>query len=251
MRVPASAAGKKVRCPNCQEVTQVPAGQSPAYGSMSVQQNAVHQSPVAQSSGAQSPAQPTGVPAVGAPNPFGEMPAHFASTPSPAYHPPVGGFPAAAPRPAPPSQSLAGSSASAYDTPTSESRSRYLDGEDPPPAGTVLLILGIASLGTFGVMFLLAWIFPPIAIILGIAVYIAGGLGATVGSIWLLVIAFQDDITQGLLCLFVPFYILYYMFANWSETWFPALIYWVSTIVLISGIIGFVSGGVLFAMMNL
>ncbi len=32
-----------------------------------------------------------------------------------------------------------------------------------------------------------------------------------------LVTAFKQDVTKGLLALFVPFYILYFVFTNWEE----------------------------------
>ena len=40
------------------------------------------------------------------------------------------------------------------------------------------------------------------------------GLVGLVGHIWVLVEAFKDDATQGILCLCVPCYILYYAFAR-------------------------------------
>ena len=37
------------------------------------------------------------------------------------------------------------------------------------------------------------------------------------GGIWLLCIAFADDIIQGILCLFVPFYTLFFALSRWNE----------------------------------
>jgi hypothetical protein len=48
--------------------------------------------------------------------------------------------------------------------------------------------------------------------------YVLGLLIATWASIWLLVIAFRDKVEQGLLCLLVPCYSLYYMISRWRET---------------------------------
>ena len=48
--------------------------------------------------------------------------------------------------------------------------------------------------------------------------YVLGLLMATWASIWLLVIAFRDKVEQGLLCLLVPCYSLYYMISRWRET---------------------------------
>ena len=47
---------------------------------------------------------------------------------------------------------------------------------------------------------------------------VLGILMANWASIWLLVIAFRDKIEQGLFCLFVPLYPLYYIFSRWRET---------------------------------
>ncbi len=38
------------------------------------------------------------------------------------------------------------------------------------------------------------------------------------GSIWILVIAFSEGLAQGLLCLLVPCYILFFTFSRWEET---------------------------------
>ncbi len=47
---------------------------------------------------------------------------------------------------------------------------------------------------------------------------VLGILMANWASIWLLVIAFRDKIEQGLFCLFVPLYPLYYILSRWRET---------------------------------
>ncbi len=38
------------------------------------------------------------------------------------------------------------------------------------------------------------------------------------GNIWFLVIAFQESVLSGILCLFMPFYALGFMIRNWDET---------------------------------
>ena len=50
-------------------------------------------------------------------------------------------------------------------------------------------------------------------------------LVAGVAYIWFLVIAFQDSAANGLACLFVPFFSLYYAIANFSEVKQPFLIF--------------------------
>lgn len=51
-----------------------------------------------------------------------------------------------------------------------------------------------------------------------IIMYILGLLMATWANIWLLVIAFRDKIEQGLFCLLIPCYAIYYIFSRWRET---------------------------------
>ena len=48
--------------------------------------------------------------------------------------------------------------------------------------------------------------------------YVLGLLMASWANIWLLIIAFRDKIEQGLLCLLVPCYALYYICSRWRET---------------------------------
>jgi hypothetical protein len=48
-------------------------------------------------------------------------------------------------------------------------------------------------------------------------------LGFT-GSIWLLIIAFREKLEQGLLCLLVPCYQLYYVCSRWQETRGPFIL---------------------------
>jgi HEAT repeats len=47
---------------------------------------------------------------------------------------------------------------------------------------------------------------------------VLGILMVTWGNIWLYVIAFRDRIEQGIFCLLVPLYALYYIFTRWRET---------------------------------
>ena len=48
-----------------------------------------------------------------------------------------------------------------------------------------------------------------------------GILIALIGSIWFLVVAFKESFGCGLLCMFVPFYSLYYTFSRWKTTKIP------------------------------
>ena len=63
----------------------------------------------------------------------------------------------------------------------------------------------------------LAFAFPPFAVI----PILIGCLLMFVGQIWFLIIAFQDDVVQGLLCLFIGIYALYYALTNLDEVKIP------------------------------
>lgn len=55
--------------------------------------------------------------------------------------------------------------------------------------------------------------FLKVEFMLGLALMGLGGLAAFICSIVILIAAFQDGVAQGLLCLFIPFYVLYYALA--------------------------------------
>ncbi|MCI0463529.1 MAG: LamG domain-containing protein [Gemmataceae bacterium] len=50
---------------------------------------------------------------------------------------------------------------------------------------------------------------------------ILGGVVAFLAGLWFLVVAFQDSVGQGLLCIFVPFYSLYYLITHFEEEKLP------------------------------
>ncbi|HVV99346.1 MAG TPA: prolyl oligopeptidase family serine peptidase [Planctomycetaceae bacterium] len=54
---------------------------------------------------------------------------------------------------------------------------------------------------------------------------IAWVIALLVAAIWLLVIAFQEDAICGLLCIFVPFYQLYFIISRWSLTYRPIAVF--------------------------
>ncbi len=58
---------------------------------------------------------------------------------------------------------------------------------------------------------------------LGFALMAVGGLICFISGIWLLVKAFQVSPVQGLLCLLVPFYALYFIIVNWAICQTPFL----------------------------
>lgn len=80
-------------------------------------------------------------------------------------------------------------------------------------------------------LFILATVLGMWVIAIGIklaGVYIAGlvalGLAAVIalsGRVWFLQIAFSEDSTTGYMCIYIPFYSLYFMLTNLEETWKP------------------------------
>lgn len=56
--------------------------------------------------------------------------------------------------------------------------------------------------------------------ILGVALSVA----IIVAGIWMLVLAFKESIGQGLLSVFIPFYILWYVFSRWPRCKKPFLV---------------------------
>jgi hypothetical protein len=89
----------------------------------------------------------------------------------------------------------------------------------------VVALLGFASVAA-------AFAFPPFLIIpLGL-----GGLLMFVGYVWFIVVAFQDDVVQGLLCLFLGIYRLYYLIINFDEVKIPFFVELVGLILFIAGI---------------
>jgi DNA-directed RNA polymerase subunit RPC12/RpoP len=78
----------------------------------------------------------------------------------------------------------------------------------------VLMGIGIYWLVGIGVM-LLSPFAGNLWLVVGFVALVA------IGNIVILVIAFQEDVVCGLLCLFVPFYGLYYLWSRYERTWRP------------------------------
>ncbi len=69
-------------------------------------------------------------------------------------------------------------------------------------------------------------------------------LASVVCGIIILIAAFQEDVTQGLLCLCIPFYILYYAFARFeSENKALILAIWLGG-GIVGNILQLVGGGI-------
>jgi hypothetical protein len=67
---------------------------------------------------------------------------------------------------------------------------------------------------------------------------VIGGIVLGVGWIWFAVTAFRESTLQGLLCLFVPFYAIYYAIKRWSDVKKFFFIYLVGVIIIIVGLAG-------------
>ena len=72
----------------------------------------------------------------------------------------------------------------------------------------------------------------------GIIAAVIGGIVLAIGWIWFAVTAFRESTSQGLLCLFIPFYAIYYAITRWSRTKKFFLIYLVGVVILIVGLAG-------------
>lgn len=66
---------------------------------------------------------------------------------------------------------------------------------------------------------------------------VIGGIVAGVGGIWIVITAFRESTSQGLLCLFIPPYAIQYGIKRWSDAKKPLVIYLVGVVVLIVGIV--------------
>ena len=72
-----------------------------------------------------------------------------------------------------------------------------------------------------------------------------GWLTALVGGVMFLIVAFQDDVMQGILCWFVPFYSLFYLITHWEEEKVPFFIQIAGFVMVFMGSCAF-GGGMTF-----
>ena len=77
--------------------------------------------------------------------------------------------------------------------------------------GVGLAIVGVYTLVVLGLSLIHS--------VAGVLLILAGFGLASAGGLWFLVVAFQEDTTEGLLCLFVPFYTLYYTATRFDTVW--------------------------------
>jgi hypothetical protein len=92
----------------------------------------------------------------------------------------------------------------------------------------VLIILGAVWVLLAGIAVLL----PPV----GIFLILLGGLVATFGNIWFLIIAFQEDFITGLLCLLLWPYALFFLITNQESAGPPFLVNAIGLLMVGSGI---------------
>jgi hypothetical protein len=97
--------------------------------------------------------------------------------------------------------------------------------------GGMLIALGVGA--TVCLLMIVVSFFVPL---LALIPMLLGWLIAFAGGIWFLVVAFQDDAIQGILCLFVPFYSLIYLITHFEETKKPFLVQVVGGVLAMGGL---------------
>lgn len=88
---------------------------------------------------------------------------------------------------------------------------------------TALLLAMVGIMAVFTVV----GIFLPLAMLVPAIIGFVISFGA---GIWLLVIPFKESALQGLLCMFVPFYALYYLLTHFDEMWKPFVLQLLATL---------------------
>jgi hypothetical protein len=85
-----------------------------------------------------------------------------------------------------------------------------------------VVMLGVALLS----LPLLALSFVPgVGAIFALLAMALGALMSMAGGIWLLIVAFAEDSTTGLLCLFIPFYMFYFILTEFETCKRPFFVY--------------------------
>ena len=68
---------------------------------------------------------------------------------------------------------------------------------------------------------------------------IAGSVIFIIGALWLFNTAFGESTSCGLLCMFVPFYAVYYAITRWEDTKKPFVVGLIGLVFLIAGLSAF------------
>ncbi len=93
------------------------------------------------------------------------------------------------------------------------------------------LVGGLVLAGVCLVTGLLAFFVPALLLVpVGL-----GALASVVGGVMFLIVAFQDDTMQGILCWFVPFYSLYYLITHFEEEKIPFFIQMAGMVLMMVG----------------
>ena len=62
---------------------------------------------------------------------------------------------------------------------------------------------------------------------LGIILLVAGSVLSIIGSIWFLIVTFQESVLWGLGCMLIPFVSLFFLVAHWEDAASP---FWLSVL---------------------
>jgi len=107
-----------------------------------------------------------------------------------------------------------------------------------------VLFLGASHFATLIIGLFIVWIvlgtvtfFVPLV---AVGFYIVGSMVGLAAFIWFLVVAFQDDgALPGLLCIFLPFYWLYYLITHWEREHKPFFLNLMAVLFQVTGIVAF------------
>jgi hypothetical protein len=91
--------------------------------------------------------------------------------------------------------------------------------------------------GIGGVICLLTIVTLLIAPMMVLAFIGLGVVTILIGNLWFLFVAFQDDVIQGLLCWFVPFYAMYYLFSHLEEAKLPACVSFAGSLIILFALV--------------
>jgi hypothetical protein len=113
---------------------------------------------------------------------------------------------------------------------------RRRTGAGPGAFAISLMVVGGGSLLLLGLALLC-----PLA---ALPVVLGGFVLIVIGAIWFHVVAFREGAAEGLMCLFVPFYALYYLISRFDEEKLPFLVQLVGVAIYGAGIGVVVSHGI-------
>lgn len=122
--------------------------------------------------------------------------------------------PPAPPPAAPPMPYLSPAQPPAHPAPPRARTPRKYEPASGPVGSGWVAWIGVVAAIVVGVLLLI----PSMRTAGLISARLVGGVLGLIGAIGTVVVAFRERLLHGFLCLFVPFYILYYTFSRWSET---------------------------------